>query len=811
MLSIMQDFRFAARLLRKSPGFTAAAVVTLAVGIGANTAIFSFIDALFLRSIRAAAPGRLVRLYAAKPGGSEGGFSYPEYRYLREHGVSWAALAAHYSYAPLNVGIAGNAREAQGGVVSQNFFSTLGVEPALGRFFRPEEDAVPGRDPVAVVSFDYWMRRLGGRPSALGESVRINGVDFRVIGIAPRGFTGAVVGTPNDIWIPAMMLRVGYRWGDALTGDSRPLAVLGRLAPGRTLDAARAELRVLSARMAAAGRQDARVITALPAVGAEAPEQREALPALRLLMAVAVFLLAIACANIAGLQLVRGAVRRKEIAIRMGLGASRPRLVRQLLAEGLLIAVPGGALGVALSLGARTALLGIYSADTEGYRRVYDLTLDARVLLFSVAVSLLTAILFGLAPALEATRPGIAGGLKAAAGWEGADRRRGRDLLVAAQIALSLSLTAAAGLLARSSARIVRGQGLDASHIALLRLRPRLMNYSPAKAQAYTREVLRRLESIPGVRSVSLAKGSGLAWRQTGTLPVRRPDQSPEPSREITAAYHEIAPGFFETTGMELRRGRDFDGRDRPGSPRVAIVSETLATRLWAGREPLGRSLVAGTQSYRVVGVFRDARLASSLESPLPFLYLPYWQEDIEPQVDSRLVVRTGGDPGALLPILRKEAAAVDPDVPVTEVMTLAGQMDGEYATLFLTSAVARGAGLAALLLAAVGLQGALAFTVARRTREIGVRMALGASSRQILSLVCRQGARLVAFGLGAGALIAVALTRSMASLLYGVTPVDPPSLFAASLLLAAVAAAAIFLPARQAARVHPMAALREE
>jgi predicted permease len=812
MDTLWHDLRYGARMLLKKPGFTLVAVITLALGIGANTAIFSFVDTFFYRPLPVREPYRLVTVEATRNGKPDWGYAYPAYAYFRDHSQSFEALAAHYSTSPLSVVADGDSQEANGAVVSANYFPLLGIQPLMGRFFLPEEDAVPERDTVAVISYRMWQRRFGGDPSILGKEIGINGTVFKIIGVTPEDFRGVSVGFANDLWIPAMMLRLGYRGCDGFKDfRCRPLTLLGRLAPGRTLASAEAELNILSGQFAEANPENkGRVAWVAPALGVR-PEGRQQLSyQIQILISVTGLLLLIACANVAGLLLVRATARRKEIAVRLCLGASRGQVIRQLVTESVLLALMGGALGLMLSFWAKDLLLYFYSTTYSSHQHFYDLSLNPRVLTYSLVLTIFTAFLFGLVPALQATRHNLATALKDEGRSQSSRHNRLRSGLVIGQVALSLALLVAAGLLVRSAAQVRQGMNFDPTHVAALRLRPALLSYSPEKAQSFTHEVVRRLEAVPGVQSVSLAIGAGLAWRSRDDVRVRLPEQAMDrPENQLEVEYHEIAPGFFETLKIPLVQGRDFDETDRPGSPRVVIVNETLARRMWPDSSPIGRVLVVDGRQHQVVGVFKDAQLRNALEGPLPFLYLPVWQ-DTEHK-DSRMVVRVAGDPAAMLPVLRREIAAADPNVPISEDVPMTQQVNAVYMSVLLTGSVAAGSGVIALFLSMIGLYSVLAFTVSQRTREIGIRMALGAEDYDVLKLVVGQGMRLVVIGVAIGLIAALSLTRVVASLLYGVRATDPMTFALIPLLLIGVAILASYIPARRATKVDPVVALRYE
>jgi macrolide transport system ATP-binding/permease protein len=805
-----KDLRYALRTMRRSPGFTAVAVVTLGLGIGANTTIFSFIDAFFLRPLPAEEPFRLASVYGNPNPYS--GFCYPEYAYFRDHATVFTGLAAHYSTAPLNIVADGDSREATGAVVSANYFSVLGVKPLLGRFFAAEEDTVPDRDFVAVISYGLWQRRFAGDPAIVGKPIRINGTPFSIIGVTSEEFHGVLMGIPNDMWIPTMMLHVGWRGCDAFKFDCRRMDLIGRLAPGRRVPEAQAEMSTLAAQLAAANpvTNRGRGAKALPAIGPRPGDGKYYSYQSRLLAVVAGMLLLIACANVAGLLLARGSARSREIALRLSIGASRLRLIRQLLTESLLLAGFSGTSGLLLSIWAKGKLLGFYATNSEGYPRYYDLSLDPRILAFSIGLSLITGLLFGILPAIQSTRQDLTLAVKE--GAPSMSLRRGllRGGLVAGQMALSLALLVGAGLLIRSAGHVSQGVNFDPHHVVLLRLRPGLVQYSPAKAQVFHREVVRRLEGMPGVQSVTFARGLGLAWLGCCQFRIALPGQHRDrPENEPRVDGHSIAPRYFETLRISLVAGRDFTERDRAGSQRVTIVNETLVRRLWPRESPVGRTLFLDDLQYEVVGVAKDARLRNAMEGAFPFLYIPYWQDD--PQTDSRMCIRVAGDPAEMLPRIRHEVAAVDANVPISEDMPMMRQVEGVYMPVRLSSSILTCAGALALFLSAIGLYGVLAFSVNRRTREIGIRMALGALPASVLKLVLKEGMALALTGALLGLLLSLSLTRLLAGWLYGVPLYDPAAYLLGAALLAGVAILACFVPARRATRIDPMAALRYE
>src|SRR5215472_8076939 len=501
---LIQDLRYAIRILGRSPVFTVVALLSITLGITANTTVFSLIDAMWFRTLPVRAPEQLVRVYAwglpkgARNPGTDS-FSWPLYDAVRRRATVLQDLVAHYSTAPLQVSARGETNEVQGAVVSANYFPMLGIRPALGRFILPEEDRVRGRDAVAVISTALWQRRFGGDPGVVGRAITINGVGFKIIGIAPEQFPGLVPGTsPNDVWIPTMMLETGYRSCNAFTEGCTPLNVIGRLSPGRKLEEARAELSaIIASADTAPGYVGPRSAFLDRAIGLEQHVRAGYSRHMQLMAAVAALLLILSCANVAGLLLARGVARRHEIAVRLSVGAARFRLVRQLLTESLVLAAAGTGLGLLLTLWTRSLLLNFYARDPEGHLIFYDLRIDSLTVALLLGLAILTGLLFGLIPAIQATKPEIAIALKSDSAYGAGLGGRARAALVMVQVALSLVMLVSAGLLTRSALHIDQGGNFDPHRVAVLRLRPRLIRYSPARSQAFLKEVVRRMKDLP--------------------------------------------------------------------------------------------------------------------------------------------------------------------------------------------------------------------------------------------------------------------------------------------------------------------------
>jgi predicted permease len=814
METFYQDLRIGARTLARAPGFTAIVIVTLALGIGANTAAFSLLNTLFF--VRLPVPHADELVYASQARrGQPGTFplSYADYLDYRDRADVFVTLAAHYATAPLQARLGDDVFSVNGSVVSASYFDTLEIGPEVGRFFRPDEDAASDRHPVVVLSDSTWRRRFGAEAAVLGRTLQLNGVPFQIVGVAPRGFEGVLPGVQaSEVWIPAGTFHVGYRYCDAFARGCRIVTMIGRLKPGRTVAEAQADLRVIARQLEAEHpRSNSGLgVVVRSARGAVAGTDRTR-AALLIAVAVAVVLLA-ACANVAGLVLARGWTRRREIAIRSALGAGRWRVTRQLLTESLWLSLGGAALGLLVAVWGNAALEAYYSTDNVGRRALFEIRVDRLVLAFTAAASLASGTLFGLAPALRASRTDVMSTLKDVAPSAPGAGQRLRDGLVVVQVALALALVMAAGLLVQSLGSVYHGPGFDPGPVVLLRLRPSLVDYGAARAWQFQREVIERLESLPGVVSASPAVLPPL--QGTPDTPVWLPGQPPaDPSHEIRAASNAVGPRYFATLGLPLVGGREFDERDRAGAAPVVILNETLARRVSPDRPVVGRSLVVGGQGCQVVGVVRDGQYHHLDEPPVPSLYLSYWQQDGGERFarDSRTHVRVEGDPRAMLSSLRQAVTEVDPAVPITEDQPLVDRLGYAFSSVRLAATAFVSFGGLALLLSAIGLYGTLALIVSRRARELALRRALGAESGAVIWLVVRRSAVLVLGGVVAGAGCVLVTFPFLDALLYGVGRVDPVSMVTATAILLLVAFAATWMPARRAVRVDPMVALRSE
>jgi predicted permease len=811
--SLLQDLRYGLRTMRRAPVFSVTAILTIALSIAALTTASTLRYTMLLRPLPVDRPGEIVAVRATRGRPTpEGPLSYADYITFRNGTKTLSGLAAHYSTAPLYVSVNGTSKEVNGAVVSANYFPMLGISPALGRFFHDDEDRVPDRDRVAVLGHDFWRTWFGSSPDALGATLKVNGVTFTVIGVAPATFVG-LRPYPAQLYLPTMMLGTGYRWCTEIGGAFSPqctiLEMVGRLAPGRTVSDVAAELTTLRPEQwlhARVGENSGIEVTRF--LGATRNESVAQL--VRILTAVGIVLLLVCGANVTGLLLAQGSARSHEFAIRLALGAGRSRVVRQFMTESLMLAVIGGVAGVALSTGFVRALTALfYSIDDEGHPLYFDFSLTPAIAFTAIVSALVAACMFSAIPARRIARADsdTHSSSRATSGrWS-----VGRWLL-AAQAAIAVALVAVASLLTSSARSVVKGSTFESSHVALMRVRPRLMNYTPERAQQFQRDIVHRLSAVPGVESVSMV-GVGavlMAGRFVPTveLPGWRRDQ------RIGAGQNEIGPRYFETLRIPVFSGREFDDRDTVQSPPVAIVSESLARRLWPNGNAIGSTIVMSDTPRQVVGVVADVRIHNRDEgllvlSPSYFAYVPFWQNPR--QIDSRLTIRVAGDPAAMLPSLMREVNRVDADVPIAETITLPMQLAGWMREGRLTAAfVGYAAGLA-VLLTAIGLYGSLAFSVSRRTKEIGIRMALGAARSAVLTLIVGEGMAVALAGAVAGLALAAAGTRLVTHLLFQSAAADGLFYAAAALLVAVVGFVASLMPACRAAAVEPLVALRHE
>jgi predicted permease len=811
--SWFRDFRYALRQLARSPGFTAVAVLTLSIGIGANTAIFSVVNELLLRPpAHVSDPERIVSIWTSDFSGPPyGASSYPDYETFREQRDVMADVAA-YELVPGNLVELDETVRLTIEQVTPNYFDVLGVRAAHGRLLVSGE--ADDADTVVVLGHALWRNRFDADPDVVGRTVRINAGTFTVVGVAPEGFEGSQrVFGGVDAWVPLETL--GGRPGRRVERDSRGLLLLGRLQPGVSIDAARARYSVVASQLLAAYPEQwrdvtnrGRAITMLPESESRVPpELRGAVVGfLGLLLAGFALVLLICCVNVANLLLARGAGRVREVAIRVSLGASRARLVRQLMTESVALA----------ALGCGGAILVTYAAAglLARFRPPGDLTLDVgvdwRVLGFALAAAVAAAAIFGLAPSLNLTRLGASSALKDGALAAVGKRRFGlRGALIAAQVSVSLVLLVCAGLFLRSLQHAATvDPGFDADNVAVASFDLQTQGFGEPRARAFLAELTQRIAGLPDVDAVTLAMKvplSGDAGRRRAGVE----GYEPQPGEDMEFNFNVVGPEYFEVMRVPMVSGRGFTAADREGAPQVAVVNETFAARYWPGQNPIGKRLTSfsGATSIEIVGVARDGKYQMLTEAPLPYLYRPFLQ-DYEEMV---LHVRVARDADSFLPLLRSEIRAVDSQLPIVRLASM--RSETAFATFpqrIAATLLGACAGLA-LLLAGVGLYGVVAYAVSQRTREIGIRMALGAGRRAVVSMVLKGSMKVVGLGLAIGLLLSLAAGRAVESFLGDVSFADPIALVAGPLVMIACALVASWLPARRAARIDPMRALREE
>ena len=808
---LTQDVRYALRQLRRQKRATVIAALTLALGIGANTSMFTLLEAALFRSPAAVDPDRLVWIVGTSARGDVRQTSYPDYLGYRDRTAAFSDVAA---FAPLPFALGGGTPErVKGQIATGNYFDALGVRAQIGRVLRPADDRATS-EPVVVLSDSLWRRRFAADRAIAGKTIVLNGKPFVVIGVAPAGFDGLELGEETTaLWV-ATAMQPQLRPDDAgfLTDQTVAwLQVFARLAPGVSLEQARSAA-ILVARQAASSRADAEGAGAdvLRIVGGLDPaNRRDAAPIFALLAAVPALVLLVACANVANLLLARAIDRRKELAMRRALGATRSRLIRQLLTESLVLAIVAGAAGVLVSYALTAAV--VAAAAVPG-AITSALTVNPRVLVATFLLSLATTVLCGLAPALAGSKPALAPSLKddGVSLTQGRRRHRLRNIFVIGQVTVSLVLLVVAGLFLQSLAKALHvSPGFDARRVATLSFDLGLQGYGLAAREAFRRRVLDAVAATAGVDSAALADVLPLSGRMYGTgIAAAGSGQEEQP---VHGNFANVTAGYFRTMGIDLVRGRDFTPQEVSASAPLAIVNHTLAQRLWPGEEPIGKRLRAGGSDQpvrEVIGVARDGKYDSLNESTRGFVYLPQGRS---PLTEVALVVRASGDPGRLLGPLREIVHALDPNLPVFRASTLSEAIRGTLDKQRAASALLGVFGVVTLALASLGIYGVMAHSVTMRTREIGIRMSLGARASDVSRMVVRDGMRLSIVGVAIGLVFSGLIAAALGAFLFGLEPADAAAFVSASALLCAVAVLASYLPARRAARVDPLVALRYE
>jgi len=821
MERLWRDVQFALRTFRRSPAFTAAAVLSLALGIGVNTAIFTLINTLFLNPLPVDRASELVAVYTvdaknSSPFGNLNQVSFPNYKDFRDTSPVFTGLAAYSFPNPVSASIGPAPEQLFCEMVTGNYFQVLGIRPARGRFFGPDDDRVPGGSPLLVLSNSLWQRRFGGSPDVIGRTIALNGTPFTVVGVGPDGFHGVNSLFGPDGWVPMTM------YGQILPANLRDwiterrallFNLAGRLKPGVTIDQARANLAGVAKALEQAYPEpnEGRTTALRPLTEATIfPGLREGLVAgTAVLMTIVSLVLLIACSNVANLLLARATSRRQEIAVRLALGASRQRLVRQLMTESVILGLMGGALGLLVALWTRNL---IWSTRPPFFALNFvDPQLDARVLVFALAISMATGLVFGLVPALASSRTDVVTAIKDQSRAAGRRRRRFGlgNLLIIAQVAFSLVALITAALFLRSSRAAAQiDPGFDTDHVALMLVSPGQGGYDPDHSQQFFQAVSARVGVLPGVRNVSWASNLPLFGGLSRSVFIEGHEQDKQMAGILTLV-NAVDPGYFETTGIAILEGRDFTAADRAGSVPVAIINETMARKFWPTQSAIGKRFRFYTErAYReVVGVAKTVKYVTLGEAPQSAAYYPLRQTANDAMV---LYVRAaGGDPAALLGPVQREIRQFDSNVPIQSPQRVRDLIDQSLWAVNLGAELLAVFGALALALACVGLYGVMAYSVGQRTQEIGLRMALGAGPRAVLRLVLQQGLTLVGAGVALGVAGALGVSQLIQSLLFG-SARDPLSFIAASAALVAVAALASFLPALRASRVDPLVALRE-
>lgn len=820
MQTFWQDLRYGIRMLAKSPGTTIVAVLALAMGIGANTAIFSGVSAFILRPLPVPEPDQLVRPFETTDDrGRSDSFSYPDFVDYRDQNTVFAGLIAE-DMAQAAISTQNQNDVIWGQVVSGNYFDALQVRPILGRGFSPEEDKTPGAHAVVVISHSLWQRRLGADANIVGKTIDLNGRAYTVIGVAPESFKGTKFGLALEFWAPMMMVEELWRSPGMLSErDSHWMNVLARLKLGVTRAQASAEMTSIARRLnqayptERAGTTGVEVDTEVDGRWDEAATIMKS--GAGIAMAIVGLILLIACANVANLLLARATSRRKEIGVRLALGASRARLIRQLLTESLLLSVLGGGFGLLLAYWVTGLMQGF--VPVLPYNVVNDFfALDGRALIFTLIVSLATGLIFGLAPAWHASNPEIVPVLKgdSNAGQTGKRRRLTlRNSLVVAQVALSLVVLVCGGLFIKSFRNAQKmDPGFAARGVLLVSLNPELVGYNEEQTKNFFNRIVERAGSLPGVQATSVARLVPLSDSSNSSGPILKEGETLAPGNSGRNIMNNVvSPGHFQTLQIPMVGGRDFEERDRKGASRVVIVNEKMAQMLWPGENAVGKRIFIGANSpdaIEVVGVVKTGKYRALAEDPNPYYYSPMAQRNPSGMI---LLVRTAGDPRNLVGAVRSEVQGIDRRIPLFAIKTMDEHLTWALWAPNMAATLSLAFGVVALLLSAVGLYSVMAYIVSQRTREVGIRMALGAGRADVLKLITGEGMKMASIGVVIGFVLSLALSRLLSSVLIGVGAYDVTTLIVVPVLLAAVAFVACLVPARRATRVNPLVALRYE
>jgi predicted permease len=811
VFTLVSDVRYAVRSLLKNPGLTAAAVLSLGLGIGANTTMFAWVQAVLFRPIPVAADPGTIRIAAMENReGQSRSWSYPNYQDFRDRATQMDVVAQDDQ--TLSIAVDDTAERAWGALVSGNYFEVMGVHAAAGRLFTPQDDVAPGGHPVAVISYAYWQRRFSGDPAIVNKQVLINNVPITIVGVAPEGFIGSFLGVASSAWVPLAMQRE-MMGGDRMSQRGNGwMQSLVRLEPGVSDDQAQAEATSIMAQLEQEFPQfnDGRRLRIVQTWEAPFGAATVLTPVLGVLSVLVALVLVIACANVANLLLSRAVSRRREVAVRLSLGASRFRLIRQLLTESLVLAGLAGAAGAVMAYWTMDLLM----AFVPPVDMPIDLGLrmDGMTLLFALAVSTVTGIVFGLVPALQASSPQTVHTLKEEGRGASVGRATGhlRNTLVVSQVAVCLVLLVGAVLFLRSfiAAQAI-SPGFDPDRLVTASMDMFPSGYTGERHRDFQRRALEAVRSLPGVRSAAFGSRIPLGFGGNNSTSVAIDGYVPRENEEVVINYSTVGAGYFETMAIPVRQGREYSESDTAESPRVLVINEAMARRYWPQGNSLGGRVRMGPNAWEVVGITADAKYNSINERPLPQLFIPMARSEVS---TLRLFVRTTGDPSPMVAEVRNAIRALDPTLPIYDARTINEHMQVAVFAQRMAANLLGAMGVLALLLAAIGLYGVMAYAVSQRTQELGIRLALGASPRSLLNMIVWQGMRLTLVGLAIGLALALSAFGSIGAvrtLLPGISPMDPITFVAVPIALALVAFLATWIPGRRAGRVDPIVALR--
>jgi len=808
----VQDIRYGARMLRRTPGFSILAILCLTLGIGTNAAALSWIEGILIRPYPLVAhQDRMVALSGTTRGGERGGLSYPDFLDFEKNSTLFESfIVDRIMGTTLSVG--DRAERSVGGIVSANYFDALGVRPILGRGFRPEEGTGRNAHPVTVISYLTWKNRFKGDPDIVGKTQFMNGVQHTIIGVAPEKFHGTFIGVSFNFWVPTSMQETfdntGYKLEDRGT---RWIESFAFLKPGVARQQGEAELSAIAKRLENDFPETNRGhgIEIFPLWKTPFNGAAGISPTLGITAAVVFFVLLIACANVSNLLLARSLLRRHEMTMRLALGAGRRRLIKQLFTEGLLLSLIATLGGIAVAYWSRNALVLAFPSPAPGIIMEFAGQLDWRVLLVSVAICIGSTMLFALMPAIQSSHVDLSGALKSegAGVVGGSGRSRLRSALVLVQVSLSFVLLAGTGLLLQSLQRMQNASpGFSTNNVIMSVVDLFSAGYKLDRAKIFHTQLLDRVRALPGVESAALTRLTPFSYNPPSSAPIEIDGYQAAPDEQPNADYLQVSEDYFSTLEIALVAGREFTKNDDENSPPVAIINETMAAKYWPGKDPIGQRLKVKDKWMQIVGVAKTVNYETKLEAPKSFFYVPVRQNFF---VGNALLIRTRETPGAITNALAREVHALDPTLAPYAADRLQVQVDGRGYTQRLAATLLAIFGGMALFLAAIGLYGVMSYSVSQSTRELGVRMALGATVRDLLRLVISRGLRLTIAGIAIGLAAALLLTRLMGNLLFQVSPRDPIAFGAALIILLAVALVACFLPARRAARIDPVRALR--